>query len=260
MSGGRPITRLVVRLSLPPDIRERHLIVARLANRPSTVVDVGGHAGQLALFVRAEKITAVNVVPPADLLYDGETLPLDDRSFSLATSIDVLEHLPRNKRLDHIRELMRVAREQVIVCCPVGTDAHRQAERDLADWCAKVTGKRNRYLDEHIELGLPTASELKQIASAVSSDVDLLFQGDFRRAAKLFRAAIQARRRPTPRALFRYGIQHLFSTPDLRLYATPPPCVNRAFLVLKHVGQAGVGQPDVRSMRRRTRSLKVRAE
>ncbi|MGI8421914.1 MAG: class I SAM-dependent methyltransferase [Gaiellaceae bacterium] len=222
------LPRPVRRGALPLDTYERHALVARLAAGPERVLDVGGTPGVLALFL-GSSITSVNVEPPADVLIDGVTLPFPDSSFDAVTSIDVLEHLPREARTAHVAELARVASRRVVLCCPLGTDRHVAAERALGEWIERETGAQRRFGAEHLLHGLPTEAELRSLAAAAPGAFELRFHGDFRRVESLFRAGVRARR--SRAALARYALRRLRTRPDLALASEATDFTNRAFLI-----------------------------
>jgi SAM-dependent methyltransferase len=191
------------------DTWQRHASVADLVGEASVrILDVGGVPGRLRRQLPHAEIVAVNVEAPADVLFDGATLPFPDRAFDAVTSIDVLEHLERDERALHLAEALRVARHRVVLCCPLGTDEHIAAERDLADWYASLSGERHRFLEEHLQRGLPTESELRALAREVADgfEVSLVFHGDYRRTEELFRleALAHFRGRIGDRARFAY--------------------------------------------------------
>jgi SAM-dependent methyltransferase len=225
------LKRIALRGLLPADIWERHMIVARLAGKPRTAIDVGGVTGQLEAFMPATEVVTVNVEPPTDVLFDGEVLPFPDRSFDLAVSLDVLEHIERGERLQHFRELARVARERVLLCCPLGTPEHVEAERDLAEWRRSRTGTSDRYLEEHVERGLPTEEELRELASAAGLRFELRFSGDFRVAVERFRAAVEAESRGRRSALTRRFLDAADARRNYQVEPSSGPFTNRAFLV-----------------------------
>jgi hypothetical protein len=220
------------RLLLPIDTWERHSVVARLAGKPATVLDVGGIPGQLASFFPDASVTAANVEEPADVLFDGRSVPFPDESFDLVTSLDVLEHIPARERAAHFGEVARVARRRVIVCCPVGTDGHVAAERELAHWYAGVTGSRHRFLEEHLERGLPAAAEIESaVATVPSFRLTHWFHGDYRATAEAFRLGVLARTRRRPRDFLAYARARVSARPDYGLAPTPGPYANRVFIV-----------------------------
>jgi len=213
-----------------PDTWERHALAARLVGSPATLLDVGG-GGLLRRFLPGTEVMTANVEEPADVLLTGAELPFAEGSFDAVSSIDVLEHLPRVERPAHVAELKRVARRRVVLTTPLGTPAHVEAERELAAWHEAITGRRHRYLDEHLRHGLATLDELR----ALGDGAELFFHGDFRRAAGLFRLGALARERRRPADLMRYARARL-ERPDRTLSPTPWPFTNRAFVRFTSVG------------------------
>ena len=63
---------------LPPDVFIRHWLVANEIKKNrigSKVLDVGGSLGEMRKFLPGVKIVTTDVVPGADILYDGKKLP-----------------------------------------------------------------------------------------------------------------------------------------------------------------------------------------
>jgi len=219
------------RLRMAPDTWQRHQIVSELVGSPGTLLDVGGVAGELSAFLPGTKVVTANVDGPADLHFDGAALPFPDRSFEAATSLDVLEHIPRESRQQHLRELVRVSRRTVVICCPLGTPAHVEAERGLSEWHRSVTGSGHRFLDEHLERGLPTEKELRILAEESELPWELRFQGDFRDANDLFALSVLARMWPRPLTILRYARARLFAGRSTELVSCSQPETNRAYLI-----------------------------
>ncbi|MCB0867866.1 MAG: class I SAM-dependent methyltransferase [Solirubrobacterales bacterium] len=216
---------------MAPDTFERHAIIATLADSPDSILDVGGNRGELAMFLPDAAVTTVNMASEdADYTFDGKTLPFEDKSFDLAVSVDVLEHIPRELRQRHFDELLRVARRGVIVSCPYGSPEHVEAERDLTVWYREVTGKGHRFLEEHIERGLPTGEELETLAATGGHRNRVRYHGDFRQANEAFRASTVLKAKPGPGNAFRYAKLRLDPRRDLELSGDASPHSNRAFV------------------------------
>jgi hypothetical protein len=212
-----------------PDTYARHALAARLVGDAESVLDVGGVPGWLARFLPKSRIVVANVEPPADVVFDGRRLPFADASFASGTSLDVLEHIPRDQRPAHIAELARVVRGRVVLATPLGSEEHSKAERELAAWYEATTGAAHPRLAQHVAYGLPTEEELLALAELAGLRGRLFFQGDFRRVERLFRLAAQARRNPLARA--RYAVVRTAARPELTLAGVSAPHTNRVFLV-----------------------------
>ena len=114
---------------LPPDIFERHKFISRFIGSNKNILDVGGSMSRLSAFTKNCKITTADISKPADILYDGKKLPVEDKRYDIITSIDVLEHIPKENRADFVKELFRVAKDTIIISAPLGTNFHSEYER-----------------------------------------------------------------------------------------------------------------------------------
>ena len=231
MSSRRPFNS-VKRLLLSPDTWERHFLVGQLARGSNTVLDIGGVAGQLALFLPGAQITSLNLDSEhADVHFDGLRVPYADNSFEVVVSLDVLEHIEKSKRGLHLAELARVADRRIILCCPLGAAEHVDAERELSRWYREVVGSGHRFLEEHLERGLPNEREIEELVSAAAISAELYFHGDFRCANRAFRLGTLARHRPSPGALVAYARTRFAPRRDQRLAPRSTQWSNRVFVI-----------------------------
>lgn len=217
---------------VPAETLERHLVVARLLGTPrfgkhSSVLDVGGDPRLLSRLLPGADVVVANVSPPADVLLEGSVLPFEDGAFDAVASIDVLEHLPREQRQEHLAELARVARSRLVACWPLGSPPHERTERELAEWYASRRGRAHPFLEEHLRLGLPDLEASRRLAASLPGDARLLFHGDVKTAARRFRELGEARSRP-----LRYARRRARDRPELDLHDEPRPETNRAFLLV----------------------------
>jgi len=161
------------------DTRCRNVDVARLlrpfVNAEITVLDAGCGEYGLTGFVAAKSIVGVDILP-TDVKVDGFTfirgsiitLPFAERSFSIAASVDVLEHLPEQLRPEAVRELVKIAKATIIIAFPAGKKArdideafHRELavkDQPIPDW-----------LSEHLENPYPDPAE---IAALIRSEAE----------------------------------------------------------------------------------------
>ena len=228
------LTGLQRKLRMAPDTYERHRLIAELVGDPTDLLDVGGIKGELGLFLPDTGITTINMSgEDADTHFDGDELPFGDHEFEVAVSLDVLEHIPHDQRALHFSELARVARRKVIICCPLGSSEHVEAERELSAWFRDTTGQNHRFLNEHLETGLPGEDELNRLAQATGHPHRLRFHGDFREANLAFMASTRLRTARTPRSLVEYARIRLNPRRSLVLDENSSDHSNRAFVELE---------------------------
>lgn len=156
----RPLARFLYRYSWSTRLRNGSVAseVAGMLKGPDgrttrgrfQLLDAGSGAEGVAAFLPPVSLVTTDLSPPT---YAGEapfvraditSLPFRDRSFQVATSVDVLEHLPREIRPRAIAELVRVASDGVVLAFPQGEPArscdaeHRLAlekrRRPVPDW------------------------------------------------------------------------------------------------------------------------------
>ena len=159
------------------DTRCRNWVPARILRRllknfPSQsepiLLDVGCGRIGMAAFLDGAKVVGVDVEPPLEQVENFTFQPgtitdlqFPDKSFSVVSCIDVLEHLPLEARDRAIAELVRVASRAVLVACPHGEngqacDAEFQRAlesrgRPIPDWVA-----------EHQQQEYPTATKVAE--------------------------------------------------------------------------------------------------
>ena len=162
-------------LLLSFDVFERHKTVAKSINPGETILDVGGGVDALNKFIKNKVV--VSNLQSGDILADGRNLPFKDNSFDIVTSIDVIEHVPKKDRKKFVQELLRVAKERVIISAPLGTKKHIDEEKKLLE-LFKAKKMKSDFLEEHLKRGLPNFSEFKKYLS--HNPYRVLYSGDFR--------------------------------------------------------------------------------
>ena len=149
-----------------------HVRYARLlAQEPAlfdpdtTVLEVGCGPWGVALWLQrpitgVERDLAEARNPLIDLVHGDITeLPFEDESFDMVICSDVLEHLRRDERRSALHELVRVARDRLLVTCPCGEAAVR-GEAAFAGFLGSLGVGRPNWLDEHLLNGLPNLGHL----------------------------------------------------------------------------------------------------
>lgn len=152
-----------------PIIRKRsEAVVSRVMpylKKTSKVVDIGSGSGDVAFLLQAKGIQ-VTPVDVADfhgprmikpVIYDGKTLPFEDKTFDTALLLMVMHHTPDPGIV--FKEAARVAREMVVIETSYTTPLHRfftiisDAIGNLrleAFWNSYKTDKGwRKFFDEH---------------------------------------------------------------------------------------------------------------
>lgn len=161
------------------DSYERHKRIGSMIEDFEMVLDVGGQLSGLSRFVKNKtKIVVANVEgaqEASDVVIKKGKLPYRNGAFEVVCSIDVLEHIPKDKRKFFILELLRVASKKIVVSFPIGTIAHMKYEKDMMGWLKK-NGHKVDYLEEHIRYGLPSVSEVTAIVEKKNFKIE--YSGD----------------------------------------------------------------------------------
>ncbi len=95
----------------------------------------------------------------ARVVGDAAALPFPDRSFDVVLALDILEHIPPERRATVLGELGRTASRRAIVACPAGPRA-QEADRRLAEHYARRGRPEPGWLREHVDYPFPTPDVL----------------------------------------------------------------------------------------------------
>ncbi|MCL4338863.1 methyltransferase domain-containing protein [Patescibacteria group bacterium] len=108
-------------------------------------------------------------------------LPFDNKTFDIVLSVDMLEHLDSYKRGRAIDEMVRVAREKVLIGVPCGEFSHRQ-DKVLYDYFKLHLGKSYDFFEEQIGFGLPDKEEIEKMISKSAKkfrrEISLIIKGN----------------------------------------------------------------------------------
>jgi GT2 family glycosyltransferase len=159
------------------DQLQRYRLAARLIDRlcaglagPVRVLDVGCNVlNHLPRFLDPARARVVRCDTYEDTTGDPDyvrtdpagPLPFADESFDAVVALEVLEHVPPERRRDFLADCLRVARRGAVFTCPNGTPAVRAAEQLAAAAYQRRHGRPHPFLSEHAEFGLPTQDEVR---------------------------------------------------------------------------------------------------
>jgi SAM-dependent methyltransferase len=105
---------------------------------------------------------------------DGCNLPFADDSFDTAISVDTLEHLPRAARASFVEELKRIAKDTVLVTCPLqsedGKFRARDYDRRLANLISFKRAVVPGWLEEHLLHEHPAPPEVADLLPGASME------------------------------------------------------------------------------------------
>jgi hypothetical protein len=152
----------------------------KVENKKIRVLDVGGRGNLMIKFMPADSVFYLDPFIESDdenfIVGDGCDLPLEDNSFDWLVSADVYEHIPQDKRLDFLKEQVRVAKYGVILSAPFKNDAVNEVEHKVNDLFKIASeGVDHPWLIEHFENGLPT----EDFVESFIKDHNLEFQKIF---------------------------------------------------------------------------------
>lgn len=157
------------------DIREIIDIIARETHKDSLkILDVGGYRIEaddrdnllLREFLPQHNIFAMDMVQASIPHYvrgDGTQLPFKPGSFDIVVTSDVYEHVPPQKRLLFLDNLLEASTGFVILGAPFYSPKNELAEKIVFEYVRKALHSEQLQLKEHIENRLPNALELENI-------------------------------------------------------------------------------------------------
>ena len=150
------------------DTRCRNVDVRRVLTRfgKATILDAGCGESGLSAFMPSADITGVDILPAEDvdprLRYTHGSIldiPFADRAFDVAVSVDVLEHLPDDVRGTAVNELVRVAKNAVVIAFPSG-DAARAVDEDFEQQLKVADQQLPDWLAEHLANPYPETADV----------------------------------------------------------------------------------------------------
>lgn len=161
------------------DTRCRNVDVARVlkpfVKTDTTILDAGCGEHGLAAFVASKKITGIDILPDHAAVDAGAfihgsifSLPFADRSFNIAASVDVLEHLPDNIRSEAVKQLVNISSAAMLIAFPSGKIA-REMDEAFNNKLNKTGQPIPDWLAEHLENPYPNA---ESVATLIKTEAE----------------------------------------------------------------------------------------
>jgi glycosyltransferase involved in cell wall biosynthesis len=166
------------------DIFQRYKIAADAIECMRTgkgkVLDVGGR-GDLLKFLPEDFVVTVDWVrhyhTRTSVVGSALELPFGDGAFDFVLAIDVVEHLPLNKRKAFVSELSRVAQEALVIGAPSDRSMVEESEALIAEFYKGLYMEENPWLWEHMLNGLPDMQEMAKHLKEEGFSVSILPNG-----------------------------------------------------------------------------------
>lgn len=133
-----------------------------------SILDIGGYGGKTREFFKHDEVLVVDLFDADEPGYQTASaldLPFADKSFDVVLSFDVLEHIKAPQREKFVGEALRVTKNLLVIAAPFYTAATVRAEKILNQHHQAISGEKHRWLEEHIEYGLPDSNELERLLS-----------------------------------------------------------------------------------------------
>lgn len=153
------------------------------------------------------------------LISKNGPLPFAKESFDAVVALEVLEHMPRERRGDFLSECCRVARHGAVFSCPNGGADSAQAESIVDAAYRQRHRQRHPFLIEHAEFGTPTEGEIASHLAAFDLRHVIFDQAPIN-SWLAFTLLAESLNESTPgfglpRSLNRYAIEHALDDPSM---------------------------------------------
>jgi hypothetical protein len=114
---------------------------------------------------------------------DATRLAFPNNSFDVVISMDMLEHLPKNKRQAAMTEMLRVGKNLIVIGVPCGQEAERHDKRiwmrlprPAKSGLPPEADRRNddksfKFLEEQVEYGLPEEIDILHYIKAAATEL-----------------------------------------------------------------------------------------
>ena len=148
-------------------------------------VGSGAHAN-LAKYLPDDSITFLDIDLPKEVLKDprfvtgdATNLVYEDGEFDFIVALDVIEHIPVEKRASFIENVNRVAKVGVILSAPHYSAKSPHEDELLKSFYVLCDTEPPVWIDEHVDCTLPSQEEIIKLINAqgITKDKILSFYG-----------------------------------------------------------------------------------
>lgn len=155
-------------------------------NKTFKILEVGANEHQLLeKFLPDDSITYLDIELPEKLLNhpkyilgDATNMSFKDSEYDIVVALDVFEHIPIDKRDQFIKEINRVSKECFIVAAPFYSLEVQEAEKRLNELFKVVYNTDYRWLQEHIQNGLPILSKVETLLKNMNISYSIYEHGN----------------------------------------------------------------------------------
>lgn len=143
-----------------------------------TILEVGAGAhGNLAKYLPEDDIVFLDVTLPDDVLEDkrfvvGDATDLEyaEDSFDFVIALDVIEHIPVDKRSAFVENINRVAKKGVILSAPFASENDSNVDELMKSFYRLNGIEPPVWVDEHIDCTLPTEESICELVYSQGVD------------------------------------------------------------------------------------------
>ncbi len=147
----------------------------------------------LGLFLPNDKILFTDITlteamksDPDFMRADGTALSFGDDSFDFVIALDVLEHIPADKREQFISEVCRVSRNLAVLSFPFEAEYNVDAEARVNSYYKTIADEDFIWLSEHNVNGLPDINVIDEILEKSGAKFFSFRHGDIRTWEKMW--------------------------------------------------------------------------
>lgn len=135
--------------------------IKEIAAESSSILDVGGFDGALALFLPQHKVDVIDPISTG-----GCGLSIDLEPYEVVASVDALEHVAPERRNEFLGQLLKVAKKHCLINFP---SRRSKAAQELV-----LSLTDNPLVREHVIWELPCALEVESYCNGLSFKTEIL--------------------------------------------------------------------------------------